>query len=101
MNIVSAKIANVLRFIAHRQFIEVGDTLSPNYIHYFNEDEVEAELREAGFQIQLYLTKPYGHAVGIADITDTKGSVPQVMWPSTVPDGSRPSANFQLWKTTT
>lgn len=60
------QVANALRWVLMREGVEIGDDLSPNYVHYFTEGEIGSELREAGFEIKLYSDKQYGHAVGIA-----------------------------------
>jgi hypothetical protein len=59
-------IANGFRRALRRDRLETGDDLAPNYVHYFTEKEIAAELREAGFEIRFYSDKQYGHAVGIA-----------------------------------
>ena len=46
--------------------VEEGDYLAPTYTHFFNEDEIRAELDEAGFDLAYYSEEEYGHAVGIA-----------------------------------
>lgn len=63
---VNAAIANLLRAALGRQRLEVGDALSPNYVHCFTEREVSGELAEAGFELVSYETRDYGRAVGIA-----------------------------------
>ncbi|MEJ7712185.1 MAG: hypothetical protein WKF84_20565 [Pyrinomonadaceae bacterium] len=34
----------------------MGDDLAPNYVHYFNQKEIAAELNESGFVLQYYRT---------------------------------------------
>jgi hypothetical protein len=46
--------------------VELGDALSPNFVHYFARDEIEAELAAAGFACTAYRTDPYGHALARA-----------------------------------
>ncbi len=64
-------IGSRLRRQRHREEVELGDDLGPNYIHRFTHAEIEDELREAGFSLAFY--KPQGprrfdsgHAVGLA-----------------------------------
>jgi hypothetical protein len=59
-------IGNGFRWALRRDRLETGDDLAPNYVHYFTEEEIAAELREAGFEIRFYSDKQYGHAVGSA-----------------------------------
>jgi hypothetical protein len=49
-----------------REHLEVGDDLSPNYVHHFTQREIELELSESGFDLQFYSDRQYGHAVGRA-----------------------------------
>lgn len=61
-----ARIGNVLAFLLRRDPIEVGDTLIPNYAHYFTEGQLESEMVAAGFALVSFDTSGYGHAVGRA-----------------------------------
>ena len=61
-----AKIGNVLKRLLGRECLEVGDSLAPNYVHYFTEDEIANELLAGGFELKTYRKNQYGHAVGIA-----------------------------------
>jgi hypothetical protein len=67
---LTATIANILRPLARRERVEVGDYLTPNYGHFFTESEVRSELESAGFTLAMYSTnnrmRPYAHAVAIA-----------------------------------
>lgn len=65
----------VYRFARFSQFfmrtrsapVEMGDHLSLSYFHSFTRDELEDELREAGFQLTHYKDEgEWGHAIGIA-----------------------------------
>jgi len=58
--------ANRLRRLRGRPPMEMGDTVRPNYLHYFTRDEVGAELADAGFDLCHFEAEPYGHAVGRA-----------------------------------
>lgn len=61
------KISNTLRFITRKKSLEFGDDLVPNFVHYFTEEQIAEELKEAGFNLKMYCTEEYGHAVGIAN----------------------------------
>jgi hypothetical protein len=63
---LTAATANVGRMLLGRERAEVGDYLEPNYVHYFSEAELRAELREGGFELLTYAAHPYGHAVAKA-----------------------------------
>jgi len=63
---ITVKIANLIRGMLRRDFLDIGDYLHPNYVHYFTREEIASEMQVAGFQLDLYSTKSYGHAVGIA-----------------------------------
>jgi hypothetical protein len=43
---------------------EYGDVLMPEYYHFFNENEIQFELSEAGFNMVRYNEEGYGNAVG-------------------------------------
>ena len=60
------RIGNLLAWILRRDQIEVGDTLVPNYAHYFTRSELESELENAGFELVSYERVPDGCAVGRA-----------------------------------
>jgi 2-polyprenyl-3-methyl-5-hydroxy-6-metoxy-1,4-benzoquinol methylase len=60
------KVGNVLRRLLRRELLEIGDDLSPEFVHYFNRDQILAELEAGGFEMVMYGTHDYGHAVGIA-----------------------------------
>jgi hypothetical protein len=63
---ISAFMANKIRRITHREPVDVGDWLAPNYVHLFTRDEIASELSEGGFRLVQYSTIEYGHAVGVA-----------------------------------
>jgi SAM-dependent methyltransferase len=63
------RIANTIRSLLRRHEADLGDDLVPNFIHRFTADEVELELREAGFTLREFRNEgpgPYdsGFAVG-------------------------------------
>lgn len=62
----TAFIGNIFRFLLRREYLEIGDTLTPTYLHYFKENELSDELSQAGFNMLYYSRKPYGHAVAEA-----------------------------------
>jgi hypothetical protein len=57
-------LGNLLRRVRRQERLELGDSLAPNYVHFFTEREVAEELSAAGFELEMYKTSPYGHAVG-------------------------------------
>ena len=61
-----ARIGNTLRFFLNRERLEIGDDININFVHYFTEQEIRSEMKEAGFDLIFYSRKPYGHAVGVA-----------------------------------
>jgi hypothetical protein len=63
---IAVKVGNMFRRTFARDYLEVGDYLDTNYVHYFIREEIESEMQAAGFQLDLYSTDGYGHAVGIA-----------------------------------
>jgi hypothetical protein len=70
----TAAIGNFIRFILRREPLSVGDSLAPNYVHYFTEAELSAELDMAGFELQHYSEKGYGHAVARIKTASSPGS---------------------------
>lgn len=67
-----ARIANLIKaLLGRKDLVEEGDDLhlryiASSYVHYFTQDEVRGELESAGFRLDLYNTKHYAHAIGIA-----------------------------------
>lgn len=62
-----AAIGNVVRLLSRVERVEPGDTLDPNFQHYFSREEIESELAAAGFTLVHFATKDYGHAVAVAE----------------------------------
>lgn len=60
---IVASIANIFRFLLNRERVDNGDFLAPNFVHFFNREQIETELTETGFKIEFFSEKPYGHAV--------------------------------------
>ena len=58
-------LANFIRRISGAELIEVGDRLTTDFRHFFLESEIREELNKAGFDLQFYSTKPYGHAIAV------------------------------------
>jgi hypothetical protein len=61
-----AAAANVVRRLRRLERAEVGDALRPNFVHHFTRDELAAELARAGFSLEHYEERPYGHALARA-----------------------------------
>jgi len=59
-------LANGLRTLRRREAVDLGDALTPNYVHYFREAELAAELQAAGFELLYFGDTDYGHAVARA-----------------------------------
>jgi hypothetical protein len=63
------RIANLLRRVRRSEPTEVGDALSPNFVHRFADGELTTELEAAGFLVHAYRRHPYGgHAVARAAV---------------------------------
>jgi hypothetical protein len=60
---VIARVANPIRWLLHRELVELGDLLDPHFFHFFTREEIVAELEAAGFQLVEYSEAGYGHAV--------------------------------------
>jgi hypothetical protein len=66
-----SSVANVLRRLRGQSPIEMGDDLSPNFVHRFTEQEIRSELADGGFTTTAYAPQgagPFdsGFAVGSA-----------------------------------
>lgn len=60
-------IANLIRRVRWKSKAEIGDFILPeNFVHYFSQEQITAELEAAGFELVFYSTDEYGHAVGVA-----------------------------------
>lgn len=60
------RIGSAARRLLRREALEPGDSLAPNYVHYFSKEQIASEMKEAGFAIVHYSAHSYGHAVGMA-----------------------------------
>ena len=63
---MTARTANAVRTLLRRPKVEMGDTLSVTWAHYFTEQEINEELTAGGFRPVLFKKEPYAHAVGLA-----------------------------------
>ena len=57
------RVASVARRLQQREGPAVGDALSPNFVHYFDPEQLASEVAEAGFDLVTFAEKPYGHAI--------------------------------------
>lgn len=62
-----ARVANAVRRTLRRPPVEIGDSLSPNYVHHFTSAEIEEELRAGGFSMLEFRAQGMGpHDSGFA-----------------------------------
>jgi hypothetical protein len=64
--LATARVGNAVARVLGREAVEVGDSLDPNFVHWFSQDELESELHDGGFELTYFRPTPYGHAVGRA-----------------------------------
>ncbi len=64
------RVAAILRRVMGRERPDFGDYLSPRYAHFFTQESMEAEMREAGWRPVFFDRRTYPHAVGLADSID-------------------------------
>jgi hypothetical protein len=60
----SARGANWIRKIRGVKPVAVGDRVDNGFKHWFNRDDIAAEMAEAGLRMEIYSTDGYGWAVG-------------------------------------
>lgn len=61
---IAHQVASVVaRLSLNRRVPEYGDWLGLHFAHYFDEAAVREELRDAGFEMLVYIDDPYAHAV--------------------------------------
>jgi hypothetical protein len=60
------KVASAVRRLRRGEPVELGDTLSPLFVHCFSRDELVAECAAAGFEVVELNPEPYPHAVARA-----------------------------------
>jgi hypothetical protein len=63
---VTVSVGNLVRQVLGRDVLEMGDSLDPNFVHWFDEDEIRSELAAGGFELTYFRWAPYGHAVAVA-----------------------------------
>lgn len=63
---IVAAVAGALRRIRRDEPVEIGDSLVPNYAHFFTEQEIREEMAEAGFEMVSYETDEYARSVALA-----------------------------------
>lgn len=57
------KVGNWTAKLFVNEKVEFGDVLTPEYTRFFKDDEIEAELNAAGFELLLFDDSQYGNAV--------------------------------------
>jgi hypothetical protein len=67
---VAGSVGSGLRRLRGRPPLDLGDALVPAYAHYFTEDELRAELLEAGLEPLHHATTGYGRAVARRPLED-------------------------------
>ncbi|MCJ7445742.1 MAG: hypothetical protein MUO26_14685 [Methanotrichaceae archaeon] len=63
---IVATVGNRFRWLLRRDYLELGDDLTQNYVHFFTQEEIASELNAGGFELVMYSIEHYGHAVGVA-----------------------------------
>ena len=61
-----ARVGNLAARLFGGDRVEVGDSLIPNFVHFFIRAEMESEFREGGFEMVEFIEEEYGHSVGRA-----------------------------------
>lgn len=62
----SARLGDALAAVTRAEHVELGDALLPMYVHYFTREQIEAELREGGFDMVAFdLTESAGYALAV------------------------------------
>ncbi len=64
---IAVRLGNVIRRVLGRERLEFGDDLSPGFAHFFTQETIEEELREAGWHLEFFDRRTYPHAVALAD----------------------------------
>ena len=57
---ITKNFSNFFRTFSRRERTEPGDKLEPNFIHYFNEEEIKNEMIQSKLRIVDYFNKEYG-----------------------------------------
>lgn len=63
---LTAAIGSALATVTRRERVELGDSMEPDYKHFFTRDELRREMVQAGFELATFSSGPIGAAVGIA-----------------------------------
>lgn len=68
---ISTGVANAVRALLRRERADLGDALAPNFVHYFTAEEIDGELREAGWEPRRFTphgsgARDSGWAIGTA-----------------------------------
>jgi hypothetical protein len=63
-----AVLGSWLRRLQRLDRVQVGDSLEPNFVHFFSRAEIASELEAAGFEMVFFSTQGYAHAVGIGSM---------------------------------
>ena len=63
---VTTRIGNALGRLLGHERVEIGDSLMPNYCHYFTEARIREEMAASGFELSQFRHSPYGHGIGRA-----------------------------------
>jgi hypothetical protein len=53
-------VSNFFRIFSNKEKTELGDRLAPDFIHYFNEEEIKSELIKSGYRVLEYYTQSDG-----------------------------------------
>jgi hypothetical protein len=60
-----SRIGNFFSSLSKNEKIEIGDSIEPEFVHYFSREEVSKELRMANFDMVYFADEEYGHAIAI------------------------------------
>ena len=70
----------VRRMRSSQEPVELGDQLNPaNFYHRFQREQMETELSEAGFQLELYATSPMENSDNLAHVIATAAKSPTAL----------------------
>jgi len=57
--------------------VDIGDRLAGTFDHRFSMEEIDFELRSAGFEMVHFAHQPYGHSVGRSRLEGPREEGPQ------------------------
>jgi len=63
---LTARVGNAVGRILHRERVEPGDSMGPDYVHYFSREDLDQEMADAGFRMVSYESLEHPYAVGEA-----------------------------------